>query len=538
MAELWENQIDEVINKFICKKDYSNIEHFIVTGGAGSGKTYQLIRTINYIYEKMPSAKVACITYTNVGVEEIKKRAPYEQLWVSTIHEFIWNEIKNYNKNLVESIKVLCKNNEIETKDKEIVNNEQYAPVQVQYKEYRNLKDGIISHNEVIKLGQYMFKNYKLLSKILSDKYDFIFIDEYQDTDKKIIDMLLDSFIKNENCHTLLGFFGDNMQAIYESGIGDINAEYYGLKNIEIHENRRCSTTVIDLLNKQRKLKQEPANNNSKGSVKFIYSNQNIDIDIIKKRYMSEWNFKNFEKTKELYLTKKLISKNCGFTRLLDTYKTESYADKLLGNELDEFAKQIQRIEQLIYYYDNNMYFDFINFSQYKITNIEDKEILKNTIMKLNCKKNNIGELFDIANKSGLCKNSDSFNKLKTEKSEFYNKITKISVTEAKKYFKYFNSYTPYSTQHGVKGAEFDNVFVVLDNGRWNKYNFKTLFSKTSNNTSIYERTKKLFYVCCSRAKENLVIYFPKINSITLNEAKSFFTEDEIIEYKENLKQK
>jgi DNA helicase-2/ATP-dependent DNA helicase PcrA len=50
-------------------------------------------------------------------------------------------------------------------------------------------------------------------------------------------------------------------------------------------------------------------------------------------------------------------------------------------------------------------------------------------------------------------------------------------------------------SKHGIKGAEFDNVFVILDNGRWNQYNFKYLFEGTTEKKSVIERTQKMFYV-------------------------------------------
>ena len=61
-----------------------------------------------------------------------------------------------------------------------------------------------------------------------------------------------------------------------------------------------------------------------------------------------------------------------------------------------------------------------------------------------------------------------------------------------------------FSTQHNIKGAEFDNVFLVLDNGNWSQYNFEYLFDNRTDKESVLERTRKIFYVCCTRAKKNL----------------------------------
>ena len=89
--------VDEIMEKVsVCLK---NKENFLLSGGAGSGKTYILVQTLNYIFNCNPRARVACITYTNVAADEIKERSPYSRLHVSTIHDFLWEEIKDYQKN-------------------------------------------------------------------------------------------------------------------------------------------------------------------------------------------------------------------------------------------------------------------------------------------------------------------------------------------------------------------------------------------------------------------------------------------------------
>ena len=65
---------------------------------------------------------------------------------------------------------------------------------------------------------------------------------------------------------------------------------------------------------------------------------------------------------------------------------------------------------------------------------------------------------------------------------------------------------TPFSTKHGTKGAEFENVLVVIDDDAWRNYSFDKYFSNDITNENIYNRTKNLFYVVCSRAKTNLVV--------------------------------
>ena len=79
------------------------IEHgknFILTGGAGSGKTYSLISLIEEVGEKYPLKSIVCITYTNNAVAEIRNRITNDKLYVSTIHEFIWSIIVKYQKEI------------------------------------------------------------------------------------------------------------------------------------------------------------------------------------------------------------------------------------------------------------------------------------------------------------------------------------------------------------------------------------------------------------------------------------------------------
>lgn len=87
----------EVLEALQCIK---NGENFILEGGAGSGKTYSLISLINALTEELPDIKIVCITYTNNAVAEILSRIENENLWVSTIHEFIWALIRKYQNEI------------------------------------------------------------------------------------------------------------------------------------------------------------------------------------------------------------------------------------------------------------------------------------------------------------------------------------------------------------------------------------------------------------------------------------------------------
>jgi DNA helicase-2/ATP-dependent DNA helicase PcrA len=86
-------------------------------------------------------------------------------------------------------------------------------------------------------------------------------------------------------------------------------------------------------------------------------------------------------------------------------------------------------------------------------------------------------------------------------------------------YYKYVNDDSPFSTQQGIKGAEFERVLVVLDDDEgthvqfsYDKYlGIKPLSERDEENRregkeTAVERTRRLFYVCCTRALKDLIV--------------------------------
>ncbi len=77
-----------------------------------------------------------------------------------------------------------------------------------------------------------------------------------------------------------------------------------------------------------------------------------------------------------------------------------------------------------------------------------------------------------------------------------------------------------FSTEHGVKGEEYDNVVFVISKG-WNQYQFETYAPMITHKVPIptgresaFERNRNLFYVCCSRAKKRLILFVtPQLDS-------------------------
>ena len=146
-------------------------KNFLLSGGAGSGKTYTLIQTLNHIFNINSTARVACITYTNVASDEIKERSPFSNLFVSTIHDFLWVEIKDYQKNLKESVINLLRNGTIKYSGDTDVNDLVFD--NIQYKNYRKIENGIISHDDMHYKNMKKLNNYAI-ERGVRDKLIFI----------------------------------------------------------------------------------------------------------------------------------------------------------------------------------------------------------------------------------------------------------------------------------------------------------------------------------------------------------------------------
>ena len=154
-------------------------------------------------------------------------------------------------------------------------------------------------------------------------------------------------------------------------------------------------------------------------------------------------------------------------------------------------------------------------------------------------KYDTIEAVIDFADQERLCLKDD---KLKTfiENNEYlYWRVKSITYAEFLNLYNYLEGYTPFSTQHKIKGLEYKNVLVILDNGGWSNYNFNYLFdkdivstlSKSQQNSfsNILLRTKKLFYVCCTRAKDNLIVYYPNPSEGVLSGAEDLFGKNNCI---------
>lgn len=481
-------------------KIYSAIEkkqNFVLQGGAGSGKTESLKKVIEYISKKYPEKKIACITHTNLAVDEIKSRVK-EGHTICTIHSFLNDLIKNLKKNIHEVISEIFKIKKIdilEYKDYKKVH-EKYASTlytvkkktslkvsskrmydknyselndtltfnigilndeiekliavkdynQIRYNEtkFNNFGDLSFGHDSLLSIASLLFKRYPLLFKILKDKYDFIFIDEYQDTNKEIIDTFLNrSLYKSE---IVIGLFGDSMQSIYSEGAGDVG-NY--IKNgiifkIQKEDNYRCSEQVIDFINQLRNdgLKQkiafkikdgvEESYDDRQGEVKLYYSVYNGErtiggnpVDRIEySEYLNNIINKVEEKNsgfKKLMLTNKSISIKVGFENLYNIFN-ERYID--VNEEIEKELEKLQlldlaRLSKAYSSEDYNYVISELKKSGFVINTIEDKKKINEILNEILVSDHGAIELLEIAFENKILEKSDSYSAYKDRKDRF-----------------------------------------------------------------------------------------------------------------------
>lgn len=618
-------------------------KNFLLSGGAGSGKTYSLVSVIRQVIAENPAVNIACMTYTNAAVKEIEERVNHKNLNVSTIHDFLWDNIKHFQKELKYSIISLANDEDVSK-----ISIEDIHPVPldfydylidgIQYKEFVRLRDGIISHDELLLVANFLFEKYPKLSNIVKDKYKFIFIDEYQDTNKFVVEIFLKHFEKSKR-KNIIGFFGDAMQSIYDDGIGNLD-EYKGDTTNTVTEvikiqNRRNPQLVIELANKLRQdgITQEPSDDLDapnivdgkvkQGTVLFLHS---TDAGILEVRKFLEknynWNFFNSKETKELDLTHNLIASKAGFRTLMDIYDKDHilsfrnriknyikdkdvtidfsgktfgeviqilqdgksgkdlnavsptvtmqdfindnaelykyalslnysefakmYVDKdqlvddkkqdedhenKKGSRRDNLIKHLFKIQTNISLYANKRYNEFLRVTDYRfnIISVASKRLLKENIDSLiMVGDKTIEEVILDANEKGICLIDDKVVEFKERKKYLYERVKDVKFREFQKLYEYLEGQTPFSTQHKTKGAEFNNVLVVLDNGGWNNYNFEKMFLGTASE-NVMKRTKKIFYVCCTRAKENLAVFFYQPSLEVIAKAQEWFGQDNVV---------
>ncbi len=515
-----DNSLNEI------KESITQKQSFILEAGAGSGKTWSLVESLKYIIENnginlaKENKKIACITYTNVAANEIMERVDNNPLvFVGTIHNFLWSIIGQYTEDLKLA---LLEYNETLSIDKKIPELKEglKSIKKIEYNQYkRDYLSGQLWHDDIITISKILFDKSKKLALFTINEYPFIFVDEYQDTFPKVIDVLLKDIYLRFREKVVIGFFGDSMQKIYDRGVGKIDlTDYPEILKITKQDNFRCSKEVIRLLNNIRpELVQKPSGNNVEGKISFYYNSRySTEKALIEDLKEQGWIF-NDNKSKVLYLTHRKIAVHGGYEDILNAFPDrERFFDRGYL-----FSALLFEIEDVCRSYSENDYstlFTRLSSNGYKIKRHSDKKIIREYISCLDKYRidrtiqetldfivENPIQIFQIQDYLIFLNNIDS-EEMKSNKS-IYENIKHLYFKQVTNCYNYIEKNTIYSTKHGVKGTEFDNVLVIVDDNAWRNFNDNEVFSNNKNNATRYDRSRNLLYVCCSRPKKRLVLY-------------------------------
>jgi len=431
-----------------------------------------------------------------------------------------------------------------------------------------NLTKDSLNHSEVISITADLILNKGLFQQIIINKYPIILIDESQDTKKELIEAFFRLQSLNKDNFSL-GLFGDTMQRIYTDGkenlgVGLPDDWITPAKKM----NHRSKSRIIHLVNKIRYnvdgQEQYPRIESTGGYVRlFSVSRNSVKADIENlvcqkmKEYTSDekWIGENSD-VMTLTLEHHMAAKRMGFSSFFDPlYKIDRLKTNLLdgsseavniftkvvlpiymahqrGNkfEITNYVKQFSPLISKQSLSEESNKLEKLHFANEKVNELlslwdDEKEptlleILNNidstklfkipSILKVVLAQQN-GEISEEENEEGKTSESDVLNA--------WEMALLAKFSEISQYNEYTNEKSNFATHQGVKGLEYERVMVVIDDdeSRGFLFSYDKLFEiiplSANDEKNIQEgketgidRTKRLFYVACSRAKESLAI--------------------------------
>ena len=570
----------------------------LVLAGAGSGKTKVLTSRIAYLIEQGVSIdNILAITFTNKAAKEMKEREikligyDAKSIQISTFHSLGLRIIKEnyarlgYKSNFVildsdDTLTVVKKimkdlnlnpkfynardiRNKISSAKNELMDPDKYSRVEFDsniievYRKYNKklLINNSVDFDDLLILPIKLFREYPDVLKYYQDKYKYVLIDEYQDTNEA--QYIFSKMLCNN--HKNIFVVGDNDQAIYAfrganyKNILNFEKDYPDCKVIMLEENYRSTQNILDAANsvikhnKMRKDKNLWCNNDIGSKVKYIKT----DSDKEECAYVSE-------KIKELH-----NDNNVNYEDIAILYRTNAQS-RLIEEEMLKNGIPY-RIVGSFYFYNRKEIKDLLCYlrlinnhdddvSLLRVINtpkrgIGDKTIenltniatekgislfeaissgkeltFKNMIldMEKKCESLTLTEMVDLVLKESGIKAEYEGDKsleseIRLENLEEFKSITKgyeeeygvISLTDFLNEVAIVSDVSEHQdssnkvslmTIHAVKGLEFDNVFIVgMEEGIFPHYN-----SINEGTIAAIEEERRLCYVAITRAKKNL----------------------------------
>lgn len=572
---------------------------FVMIAGAGSGKTTSLVKALYHVLNtrrkdfRKFGQKVACITYTEIAAKEIWEDVGNDpQAEVCTIHSFLWTVIAPFKKDIKdwvlgrvdEKLAILQENaNAFTNRTRETTKQKNAADQMkliaskelisvVPFFNYGTGSDyvkGILGHDDILRIVPDLLPLRPLLKTIIAQKFPIIFVDESQDTSPIVVEFLKE--ISRSIPAFCVGFFGDPMQKIYVTGIGDITLEDRWVR-ITKPENFRCPIAVLNVINRIRAagdgLHQTPGRSNTPQGIAKIFilpigDDRAEKVDLVKKYLFKTSQDEKWlsDELKTLVIVHRMAAKRLGFPDLYSAMNDQ--APSILKDSLQEgtswpvkpFLSFILPIFEAIEKNDNFRIMGLLreNSPLLAADTIAKDEIV-NILQTLLLDVVQLGEMLsndlntttrqvldfisaqkliilDPRFEAHLNPHNINEEEIVPSPDEETNrrqlgasmvKLLAVPVKQFRGYRTYIQDESTFATQQGIKGAEYERVIAVLDDeeGTNNLFSYDKLFGIKELSETDQEniddgkdysvpRTRRLFYVSCSRATNSLaVIYF------------------------------
>ncbi len=451
--------------------------------------------------------------------------------------------------------------------------------------------NGILGHSDILKIGPEFIMRYSLMQTVLAQRFPFIFVDESQDTDPSFVEALLQG-ARTAPESFCLGFFGDPMQKIYMQGVGPIPSEN-GWETLKKPENFRCPEAVLRVINRIRaeddQLEQTRGRHIAKdgkllpvkGSARVLIlpaddqrqerledvrcwlADQDGDIGWLQEEDGQALRF--------LVLVHRMAANRLGFPKIYGALNDKSPQD-LKSGLIDGTAWVVRPflsyILPLVLARHEGREFEIMRllrkhsqlFQPDALVGVDPAQLLSGLnerLVDLTAMLGNDGGV-SVGDVVGFVKDENlmAFDEPYAELIDTYRKTTgpvldqstenatlrfmQSDATELWGYRRYIERLSPFATQQGIKGAEFDKVIIVVDDEEaktnntfsYGKYFGVSELSRTDEENianekdSVVDRTRRLFYVCCSRALSDLVVVIFSEDTKEMREAvraKGFF---------------
>ena len=444
--------------------------------------------------------------------------------------------------------------------------------------EYNALK-----HAEVIRISARMIIESRMLQRIIAQRYPILLIDESQDTKKELVDVFFEIQRNFADIFTL-GLLGDQKQRIYADGKENIEDSIPTEWEKPVKRmNYRCAKRIIQLANDIGKdidinAEQRPREDANDGFVRLfiIQQRDGLNKDEIEQnvmRIMSEqtrdekWAAIDAD-VKVLTLEHMMAARRLGFSSFFaPLYKVSKYQMTFLQgavSEIEFFTKEVLPIAESIKE-DGRIALEILKKHSPLLSGQDTKnpyelylKCREETIKVANLVNENetirvvVDEIIksqllivpDVVKQAYMLNPSDIEN-IVEEDIRAWVEVMDLPINMVRSYDDYVNHRSQFDTHQGVKGHEFDRVMVIIDDSeiRGFLFSYDKLFgvkdlsdadlkNKENGKETSIERTQRLFYVTCTRAKNSLAVVMYTNNSEgvkTETIKKGWFEESEII---------